>query len=270
MSAVERVLSAAGLTRPVRQGGFCPACRGWEPGTEGDAHDLSRPFLTGLVFLLLAGLAWLLTIHEARSPGGMPMGGGRGSLPAFAAGWGVSMAAMMLPSALPLVCAFARLSEGRRGGQAATAVLAGTYLFIWLAFGVGGYVVLGALPVSAAHARWAGGVALALAGLYALTPLQNASEASCRELCALHGPLPFNLTRSALVAGARYGLSCVVCSGGLMVAMVIIGMAQLVWMVILAAMVLAYKLGPAPDVRRRRALATMLIGLAVVYALTAP
>ena len=266
MTAFERVLSAAGLMRPVRQGGFCPACRGWEPGTEGDEHDLSRSFLTGLVFLLLAGLAWALTIHEAR----MPMGGGRGSLTAFAAGWGVSMAAMMLPSALPLVCEFARRSEGRRGGPAATAVLAGTYLFIWLAFGVGGYVVLGALPVSAAQARWAGGVALALAGLYALTPLQHASEARCRELCALHGPLPFNLARSALVAGARYGLSCVVCSGGLMVAMLIIGMAQIVWMVMLAAMVLAYKLGPAPGVRRRRALATVLVVLAVVYALTAP
>lgn len=264
------MLSAVGLERAARRGGFCPACRGWEPGTEGDEHDRSRPFLTGLVVLLLAALAWALTIAQARSPAGMAMEGGRGSLAAFAAGWGVSMAAMMLPSALPLVCEFARRSKGRRGGRAATAVLAGTYLFIWLALGVVGYVALGAVPVSAAQARWAGGAALALAGLYALTPLQHASEARCRELCALHGRLPFNLTRSALVAGARYGLSCVVCSGGLMVAMLIIGMAQLGWMVILAGVVLAYKLGPAPDVGRRRALAAVLVVLAVVYGLTAP
>jgi hypothetical protein len=48
-------------------------------------------------------------------------------------------------------------------------------------------------------------------------------------LCALHGPLPFNLMRSAVVAGARYGLSCLGCSAALMVAMVLLGMSSLWW-----------------------------------------
>jgi len=56
------------------------------------------------------------------------------------------------------------------------------------------------------------GVALVLAGIYGLTPIKRASQARCRELCALHGPLPFNLLRSAVTAGLRYGLSCAGCS----------------------------------------------------------
>jgi hypothetical protein len=54
-------------------------------------------------------------------------------------------------------------------------------------------LLLGANCVSRARANQdlVGGLALALAGLYALTPIKNASEARC--LCALHGPLAFNL-----------------------------------------------------------------------------
>ena len=54
----------------------------------------------------------------------------------------------------------------------------------------------------------------------------------------LHGPLPFNLMRSAAVAGARYGLSCLGCSAALMVAMVLLGMSSLWWAAILGIVVL--------------------------------
>src|SRR5262249_60387195 len=113
------------------------------------------------------------------------------------------------------------------------------------------YVVLEAFPMPRASQGAVGGLVLALAGLYALTPIKNASEARCRELCSLHGPLPFNLVQSAMVVGARYALSCVGCSAGLMVAMVIIGMSNLGWVVVLAGLVLVYKVGPAPSVRPR-------------------
>ena len=81
------------------------------------------------------------------------------------------------------------------------------------------------------------GLALAVAGVYSVSPIKRASQARCRELCALHGPLPFNLMRSAAVVGARYGLSCLGCSAALMVAMVLIGMSSLWWAVILAIVV---------------------------------
>jgi predicted metal-binding membrane protein len=86
---------------------------------------------------------------------------------------------------------------------------------------------------------------------------------------ALHGPLPFNLMRSAVVAGARYGLSCLGCTAGLMVAMVLIGLSNLGWMIALAAVTLIYKLAPAPTRDRILALSAALVALGVLYALGA-
>jgi len=270
MSLTE-ALSAAGLIQPTRRRGFCPACRGWEAGTAdqpGPAQgEISPPALTALAFLVLAAVAWALTIWQSRSTGGMAMD--HGSLASFAISWVVMMAAMMLPSALPLVYEFARRSEGRRHWQAATGVLATTYLLMWLAFGLVCYFVLNAFPQPWANQGLVGGLALALAGLYGLTPIKSASEARCRELCSLHGPLPFNLVRSALVVGARYGLSCVGCSAGLMVAMVIIGMTNLGWIVVLGGVVLVYKLAPAPNVQLKLLMSVALVAMAVVYAFMA-
>ena len=61
---------------------------------------------------------------------------GLGAIDAFAVTWVVMMAAMMLPSAIPVVLEFARTAEGRRGWPFATGVLAVTYLGVWLMFGV--------------------------------------------------------------------------------------------------------------------------------------
>src|SRR5207249_3642598 len=123
---------------------------------------------------------------------------GMGSPGSFAAGWTAMMAAMMLPTALPLVFEFARRSEGRRLWRAATGVLASTYLSIWLVFGLACYAALRTFPVPEADQGAVGGVALALAGVYGLTPRKASSEARCRELCSLHGPLPFGVVRSAM------------------------------------------------------------------------
>jgi predicted metal-binding membrane protein len=179
------------------------------------------------------------------------------------------MAAMMLPSATPLVFEFARNAEGRRGWRAATALLGATYLGVWLAFGAVCYGLSNAVGMPWPNQGLVGGAALVIAGLYALTPLKRAAEARCRELCALHGPLPFNLMRSAVMVGARYGLSCLGCSAGVMVAMVLIGMSNVVWMLVLAAVVLAYKVGPAPTRPRMLALSAAMVALGVAYAVAA-
>lgn len=260
-----RMLSAVGLIRPSRRQGFCPACRLFQTG---DApQEIAAPGLIALAFLIVAALAWALTIAQSRSMDDMTMG--LGSIGPFVAGWAVMMAAMMLPSATPLVFEFARSAEGRRGWQAATALLGVTYLGLWLAFGVASYALYNAVGMPWPNQGLIGGAALVIAGLYALTPFKRASEARCRELCALHGPLPFNLMRSAVVVGARYGLSCLGCSAGLMLAMVLIGMSSLAWMTVLAAVVLAYKLAPAPTPGWMLALSVAMVALGVLYAVGA-
>jgi predicted metal-binding membrane protein len=266
-----QALSAVGLIKPTRRRGFCPACRGWDSRTAvqpGRAEsEISPPALTALALLALAAVAWASMIWRSRSTGEMAMG--LGPVESFAATWVVMMAAMMLPSAMPLVLEFAGNSQGRRGWQVATGVLGLTYLSMWLGFGLICYVVRNAFPASLPGQGVVGGVALVLAGLYGLTPIKRASEARCRELCALHSPLPLNLMRSAAVVGAKYGLSCVGCSAVLMVAMVMIGMSSLSWIVILSGVVLVYKLAPAPSTRQTWLLSAALGTLGVVYGLMA-
>ena len=260
-----QMLASVGLIRTSRRPGFCPACRLFQSG---DApQEIAAPALIALAFLILAALAWGFTIAQMSSMDDMSMG--LGSLGPVVVTWVVMMAAMMIPSATPLLFDFARTAEGRRGWRTATALLGATYLAVWLTFGVACYAVYNVLGMPWPNQALVGGGVLALAGLYALTPIKRASEARCRELCALHGPLPFNLMRSAVVAGGRYGLSCLGCTAGLMVAMLLIGLSNLIWMIGLSAVILIYKLGPAPTFRWIAGLSVVLIGLGVAYAISA-
>src|SRR5687768_9847738 len=236
-----RVLATIGLIRQARPGGFCPACRVLMRARDG-RQELAKPIVAALVVLAIAGIAWAAMAHHSHAMAGMDMG--LGPIESFAVTWLVMMAAMMLPSAIPVVLEFARTAEGRRGWPVATGVLTVTYLGVWLVFGVICYAIYTAARMPWPNQAIVAGLALALAGGYSLSPMKRASQARCRELCALHGPLPFNLMRSAAVAGARYGLSCLGCSAALMVAMVLIGMSGLWWGVILGMVVLVEKLAP--------------------------
>ena len=267
------LLSKIGLLRPVRRHAFCPACKGWLEGDDAgravSAREIASPALAAATVLVIAAVAWIVVIHQSRSMDDMAMGGmamGLGSPGSFAAGWLMMMAAMMLPTALPLVFEFARHSERRAGWQVATGLLCATYLAVWLAFGVAAYLVYGALRMPWADQRLIGGASLVLASLYAVTPFKRASDARCRELCALHGPLPFNLQHSAVLVGARYGVSCIGCTATLMVASVLIGMSNLGWMAVLSGLVLLYKLAPMPNMGQRAVLAVAVAALGVLYA----
>ncbi len=242
------------------------------PGQRREPIELAPPALAVLAFVIVAGVAWAQMLGRTHSSADMTMTMGRrglGSIKTFSTDWVVMMTAMMLPSATPLVFAFVESSERRRGWRSATAVLGLTYLAMWLAFGLICYLLLTPVPMSWLEKSVVGGAALALAGVYGLTPIKRASEASCREACALHGPLPFNLTRSGAVVGAKYGLSCIGCSAALMAAMVIIGMSSFGWIVVISGVVLVYKLAPPPSWGQTLVLSVAVGGLGIIYALTA-
>jgi len=262
-----RLLATIGLIRRAKPGGFCPACRVLMRARDA-RPELATPMVAALVVLAVAGLAWAAMAHHAHAMAGMDMG--LGPIESFAVTWAVMMAAMMLPSAIPVVLEFARTAEGRRGWQVATGVLAITYLGVWLMFGVVCYLLYTAAGMPWPNQAVVVGLALALAGVYSVSPIKRASQARCRELCALHGPLPFNLMRSAAVAGARYGLSCLGCSAALMVAMVLLGMSSLWWAVILGIVVLIYKRAPPLRMRYELIFSLALAALGVAYLLTAP
>ncbi len=266
MSPTE-LLSNLQLVRPAKQRAACPACRLGNAAAADHGHpqiEVAAPGLTAVAVLLVAGGAWALTIAQWHSMAGMAMG--LGSIESFTATWAVMMTAIMLPSAVPLFFAFSRTSEGRKGWQAATGLLGITYVAVWLAFGVACYVIYNAIQMPWPNQGLIGGLALVLAALYAFTPLKRASQARCQRLSALHGPLPFNLPRSAVVAGARYSVSCVGCSAALMAAMVVIGMSNLGFVLVVGALVLVYKLAPPGGLRRELALSLGLGALGVAYA----
>ena len=120
-----KLLSTIGLLRPVRRHAFCPACKGWLGGDDAgravSPREIAPPALAAGVVLVAAAVAWIVVIDQSRSMGDMAMG--LGSPGSFAAGWLMMMAAMMLPTALPLVFEFARHSERRAGWQVATGLL---------------------------------------------------------------------------------------------------------------------------------------------------
>src|SRR3989442_3049625 len=235
-----RLLTTIGLVRQARPAGICPACRVLMKALDA-RQELAKPVVAALVVLAVAGVAWAVMVQQSRSMAEMAgMDMGLGPIESFALTWVVMMAAMMLPSATPVVLEFARTAERRRRWQVATGVLAGTYLGVWLMFGVVCYAVYTALRMPWPNQPVVVGLALALAGIYSLSPIKRASQGRCRELCALHGPLPFNLMRSA-VAGVRYGLSCLVCSAALMMAMVLLVRSSRWWPWMLTIVFLIYQ-----------------------------
>jgi predicted metal-binding membrane protein len=264
-----RLLTTLGLIRQARPNGFCPACRVLMKARDA-GQELAKPLVAALVVLAVAGVAWVAMVHHSRSMAGMDgMDMGLGPIESFAVMWVVMMAAMMLPSAIPVVLEFARTAERRRGWPIATGVLAVTYLGVWLLFGVVCYAIYTALGMPWPTQAVVVGLALVLAGVYSVSPMKRASQARCHELCALHGPLPFNLMKSAAVAGVRYGLSCLGCSAALMVAMVLLGMSSLGWAVIVGIVVLVYKLAPPLHMRYELALSAALVALGVAYVMMA-
>src|SRR5438094_7993805 len=98
-----RLFTAIGLVRLARPGGFCPACRVLMKARDA-RPELAKPMVGALVVLAVAAVAWAAMVHHSRSIAGMDgMDMGLGPIEPLAATWVVLPAAMMLPSAIPLV-----------------------------------------------------------------------------------------------------------------------------------------------------------------------
>ena len=226
------------------------------------------------VAALLLGAAlttWLVLIERMA---GMDAGPGTdlGTVGWFLGVWVTMMAAMMLPSVAPMVLLFARVGRQRSAqGRAFVPVwifIAG-YLAIWAVFGLiayGVYAIVAALEDGALAWDRAGpyvaGGAVALAGLYQLTPLKRVCLRHCR------GPLHFVAhgwregRLGALRMGAEHGAYCVGCCWGLMLALFAVGVMSIFWMAVVAAVVFAEKVLPYGD-RVSHALSVALVALGI-------
>lgn len=165
--------------------------------------------------------------------------------------WALMMAAMMLPSALPMIVTFAQLSR-RSGEPARGRGFSAAYLLTWLAFGTAATAVQWLLqrlgwinPMTVSTSAWLTGLLLVLAGAYQFSPLKKTCLARCRT------PFGFLLgewrpgTRGAFVMGLRHGLSCVGCCWALMALLFVGGAMNLAWIAALSVAVAIEKLAPA-------------------------
>lgn len=227
------------------------------------------------VLVALALVAWVAIAMLARGEHASPATGA-GVAAWYVGMWVTMTAAMMLPSVLPMVVTFARVSAQRatRGqGLVPAWVFVAGYGLAWTAYGVLAYALLGAIAsLQLELLAWdrqgplVAAAAVAAAGLYQLTPLKQACLSRCRHPLhyVMHGWRPGRL--GALRMGAEHGLHCVGCCWGLMVVLFAVGVMSLPWMGVVAVLMLAEKVLPRGE-RLSRPIGVALLALAAGIAL---
>jgi predicted metal-binding membrane protein len=168
----------------------------------------------------------------------------------YAAGWVLMIAAMMLPTTLPILEMFRRIVAGRKDATRLVALLVVGYLAAWLGFGLIAHALDGFLhsaaenfPWLAMHAWAVGAAVLGIAGVFQFSSLKY----RCLDKC--HTPFGFIIerwrgqspTREALRLGIDHGLFCIGCCWALMLLMFVVGTGSIGWMLALAAVMAAEK-----------------------------
>jgi predicted metal-binding membrane protein len=186
----------------------------------------------------------------------------------YVGAWAVMMAAMMLPSALPMIRLYAatlRTITSSSGKAVRIAAFTLVYLAIWAVIGIPIYLASVALSAVGPGAL-AYGVAgvLVIAGAFQFSPLKQRCLQQCRS------PLGFLLGhwrdgwRGGLMMGAAHSLYCLGCCWALMIVLVVAGAMGLIWVLLIAAVVAAEKLLPRGEwIARTTGIALVLLGIAV-------
>ncbi len=214
----------------------------------------TREAWPALVLIAVGAVCWVVTANRMD---GMDAGPGTelGGLGWFVGVWATMMAAMMLPSLVPMGTAYVR-AESATGGSGegrpfvATVAFAAGYLLPWVVAGVAAYALIesvrsvhpGLLAWDEAGPYVAGAV-IAGAALYELTPLKATCLRHCRDprlLVEHRRPGPFGAVRT----GIEHGGFCVGCCWALMAALFALGVMSIGWMVLIAAVIAIEKLLP--------------------------
>lgn len=160
------------------------------------------------------------------------------------AGWVVMIIAMMLPTSLPLIGMFHRMTRQRTDRALLISLVLVGYVLVWTLFGVVAVLGDGTLHAAMTHGSWLeahawliGASIFVVAGLYQFTPLKYYCLDKCRS------PMSFLITHwqgrhdryHALRLGVQHGLFCLGCCWSLMLLMFAVGMANLGWMLVLGA-----------------------------------
>ena len=234
-------------------------------------QGLSKAAALWLALALLgwAGLAWLaFDMGHPLAQLTMPMSPqwSAANLLAIVAMWAVMMAAMMLPSALPMVQAFVALCR-RNGQRARSRQFVGAYLLVWLTFSIAAtaaqwlFQAVGWVnPMIVSTSAMLSGALLLVAGAYQFSPLKRICLARCRT------PMGFLVGEwrggrfGGFAMGWRHGLFCLGCCWALMALLFVGGVMNLAWVAALSIVVAVEKLAPRGE-RLATLLGLVLLGL---------
>lgn len=158
----------------------------------------------------------------------------------FLGAWQVMTAAMMLPSSLPMVRLFVKVSSQQTRPQLALLAFFGAYAAVWTGFAIIALLFDIGLHRLVQHWQWLhhqpwmiAGSTLILAGGFQFSSLKEQCLNSCRH------PLSF-LThhyqrglKAAWNLGIRHGLYCLGCCWALMLVMLAVGVGHFTWMIVL-------------------------------------
>jgi len=186
----------------------------------------------------------------------------------YVAAWAVMMAAMMLPSALPMIRLYAatlRNTASAWGKVVRIGLFTFMYLGIWALTGIPIYFAsVGLSAISARAVAYGIAGVLVVAGVFQLSPLKQVCLRHCRS------PLGFLLGhwregwRGGLTMGAAHAVYCLGCCWALMLVLVVAGAMGLIWVLLVAAVVAAEKLLPRGEwIARTTGVALVLLGVAV-------
>src|SRR6201999_275870 len=136
----------------------------------------------------------------------------------FLPAWQVMIAAMMVPSSLPLVRMYAAASAGAPERSRSLAAFLGGYALVWSAFGALAFVGDAGIHASVNASPWMDAnqwliapSVLMLAGAVQFTPLKDACLRACRHPASFlqrhYGRGP----RAGLMLGLRHAVFCVGC-----------------------------------------------------------
>lgn len=210
-------------------------------GTQSSRSHM-RPFVAAL--LLIAAGAWLALALQARSMGLMPVTMGI-AMPSFVVMWTLMVAAMMVPSIIPLASRYLRTIESSRliGLIGFTA----GYVGVWTMTGVLAFALAwltGQIATTSPMAATvAAAVIFAIGGIYQFTPLKEQCLAHCRAPMALL--LRYASWRGSLRhlrVGIHHGAFCLGCCWSLMLLMLAFGIMNIATMLLMAAVVTFEKL----------------------------
>jgi predicted metal-binding membrane protein len=168
----------------------------------------------------------------------------------YLAGWTLMTVAMMLPTTLPLLEIFRRLTARRQDRSHLLALVIAGYLGVWLGFGIAAHGVDWLTHEIVERSSWLeanawliGAATLFLAGAFQFSRLKYRCLDKCRA------PLSFvteywcgrHERRNALMLGIHHGLFCVGCCWALMLLMFAVGVGNVAWMLLLGAVMAVEK-----------------------------